>query len=75
MKAVTLTLDDLRGFLDTDERQPTNEELDKINYWYEIYCNNADTGEEEDYITNYNGEGYYPPFVAQCIYNALNPGE
>lgn len=32
MKAITLTLDDLRGFLDTDERQPTNEELDKINY-------------------------------------------
>lgn len=75
MKAITLTLDDLRGFLDTDERQPTNEELGKINYWYEIFCNNADTGEEEDYITNYNGEGYYPPFVAQSINNALNPGE
>lgn len=67
MKAITLTLDDLRGFLDTDERQPTHEELDKINYWYGVFCSNADAGEEEDYLFNYNGEGYYPPFVAQSV--------
>jgi hypothetical protein len=50
MKAITLTSEDLRGFLDADE-QPTNEDLVKINNWYKIFCNNADVSEEEDYIT------------------------
>lgn len=71
MKAITLTLQDLRGFLDADERQPTNEELGKINYWYEIFCDIADVSEEEDYIANYDASDYYPPFVAQAINNVL----
>ena len=70
MKAITLTSEDLRGFLDADE-QPTNEDLVKINNWYKIFCNNADVSEEEDYITNYDASGYYPPFVAQAINNVL----
>jgi hypothetical protein len=70
MKAITLTLQDLSGFLDEDE-QPTNEELAKINQWYRIFCYNADVGEEEDYIVNYDANDYYPPFVAQAINNVL----
>jgi hypothetical protein len=70
MKAIILTLQDLSGFLDADE-QPTNEELAKINQWYRIFCYNADVGEEEDYIVNYDANDYYPPFVAQAINNVL----
>lgn len=71
MQAVHLEIDDLRCFLDVNETTPTPQEMEKINYWYSIFCTNADIGEEEDYLCNYDVDDYYPPFVAQAINNVL----
>lgn len=72
MKAVYIDVDDLQGFLDADDREPTANDMRLINSFYAIYCANANADEKKDYIENYNGEGYYPPFVAECVSNVFS---
>lgn len=70
MKTITLTIEDLRGFLDKGETISC-EQLNAINKEYENLCSSADSRERYDYYTNYDNEGYYPPFVAQAVNNVL----
>jgi hypothetical protein len=64
MKANTITLEDLIGFIDRDEII-SNEKLALINKKYQKLCENATQKEIDDFNEYY--DGLYPPFVAESL--------
>ena len=64
MKANTITLEDLIGFIDRDEII-SNEKLALINKKYQKLCENATQKEIDDFNEHY--DSLYPPFVAESL--------
>lgn len=70
MKAVTLTTEDLRGFLDTDE-VVTESQLATINDEYRKLVEGASDDFKAYFDAEYTDDEYYPPFVAQAVNDVL----
>lgn len=70
MRAVTLTTEDLRGFLDTDE-VVTESQLATINDEYKKLVEGASDDFKAYIDTEYTDDEYYPPFVAQAVNDVL----
>lgn len=70
MKAITLTLDDLRGFLDADDIV-TESQLATINDEYAKLVDSATDDFKAYFDAEYTEDEYYPPFVAQAINDVL----
>ena len=70
MRAVTLTTEDLRGFLDTDE-VVTESQLATINDEYRKLVDSASDDFKAYFDAEYTDDEYYPPFVAQAINDVL----
>ena len=64
MKANTITLEDLIGFIDSNEII-SNKRLALINKKYQKLCENATQKEIDDYNEYYGG--LYPPFIAESL--------
>lgn len=70
MRAVTLTTEDLIGFIDTDE-VVTENQLATINDEYKKLVDSASDDFKAYFDAEYTDDEYYPPFVAQAINDVL----
>lgn len=70
MRAVTLTMDDLRGFLDADD-VVTENQLATINDEYKKLVDGASDDFKAYIDAEYTDDEYYPPFVAQAVNDVL----
>lgn len=70
MKAINLTLEDLRGFLDAED-VVTENQLATINDEYRKLVEGASDNFKAYFDTEYDEGDYYPPFVAQAINDVL----